>query len=208
MSKRFHSKKNNRKTRRNNGGNIVNNIGNLKKDKKIKGNYYETEIEVNKIIYNIHYFTASNFIFFKTTEQYRTPTFNIYLNENPMQYKLMIDEFFINTIVILKYKTENRWYAISRAVDQVRKGNLTNTGFYRIYNVFSNDNEKLYIKDPNKYTMAKDTITILKKNTFQLTTKQPTTKILTQFIIQQTSGEVGKEVATGIGIQGIADLLF
>jgi hypothetical protein len=209
-----HYKKNNRKTKRKNGGDFFQNVfGNLLKDKNVKKNYYETEIvvtgitnkknvskkvykkNVSKKVYKINYFIPSNTILFKTTESLWTPTFNVIVDKTnqPKDYYIMINDLYVNYIIII----EKKWYVITRLLDHLKKGDLPSSTFYRILNVFENKEDTLFIKNP---VIKDNIITISKRNFLKIDGKKYPHKfnILAQFDMQQETGSLGKEVATDV----------
>lgn len=199
------NKQKNRKTKRKYGG-FLQNIMNITTEKKIKDNYYETKIILDNKEYKLNYFTPINFVIFKTTDQYKIPTFNIFTKKTqkePVEYKIIIDDVYVNTII----KVEKNWYAITRSWDNYEKGKPFNGLYYRIYNVFTNDEEKLYLKKlKKKYNIEKDTIYILKYTLLEA--NKTSYRILDQFHTQQDTGEIVKEVvATDVAIEA-ADELF
>lgn len=201
MNKKLRKIKN---TRRKSGGNLFQNIVNLvNKDKKINKNYYETEIKFNKKTYKLNYFTPSNALMFKTTDQIRTPTFKIFtdhLQKEPNDYKIMIGDVYVNTIVIL----DGKWYVITRTLDNYKKGKMFTEGllYYRIKNVFTNKEEKLSLK--TKIDTIKDNI--IKITNYTLLKKEHTSyKILDQFYMQQDTGELVKDVVVTDVVINAAD---
>jgi hypothetical protein len=198
------NKQKNRKTKRKYGG-FLQNIMNITTEKNIKDNYYETKIILDNKEYKLNYFTPINFVIFKTTDQYKIPTFNIFTKKTqkePVEYKIIIDDVYVNTII----KVEKNWYAITRSWDNYEKGKPFFGLYYRIYNVFTNNEEKLYLKKLKKYNIENDTIYILKYTLLEANKKSY--RILEQFNTQQDTGEIVKEVvATDVAIEA-ADELF
>lgn len=193
------NKQKNRKTKRKYGGNFFTNIFNFATEKNIKGNYYETKILLDDKEYKLNYFTPINFAIFKTTDQMKIPTFNIYtkkIQKEPTVYKIKIDDIYVNTII----KIEKHWYAITRSWGNYEKGKPFNVLYYKIYNVFTNNEEKLYLKKLKKYKIKDDTISILKYTLLEANKKSY--RILEQFYMQQDTGEAVKEVvATDVAIE-------
>ena len=106
----------------------------------------------------------------------------------------MIDDLYVNYIIII----EKKWYVITRALDHLKKGDLTSSTFYRILNVFENKKNVLFIK---KNPVIKDNIiTISNRNCLKIDGKKYPYKfnILAQFYMQQETGSFGKEVATDV----------
>lgn len=191
-----------RKTKRKYGGNFFTNIFNFTTERNIKDNYYETKVVVDNNTYKINYFTPINFVVFKTNDQMKIPTFNIFTKNTPTVYKIKIDDVYVNTII----KIEKNWYAITRTWDNYEKGKPFNALYYRLYNVFKNNEEKLYLKNQKKYIIKDDTIHILKYTL--LAENKKSYRILNQFYMQQDTGEAVKEVvATDVAID-TADELF
>jgi hypothetical protein len=202
MKKKNHTKrritrKKMRKTKRKNGGfsDFFENIfGVIKHDKNIKENFYETKITVNEKEHKINYFIPNNYVVFKSTDQLiTTPIFPLYLDKYaPTNITIKIGEYVINYIVII----ENKWYAIIRSFEKIKKLNLESF-YYKIKSgVFSNKNEKLYI-DKTKYTKEQNSIVLNKSEYYKLENSKDTFLILRNLYIQQNAGELGKEVAVG-----------
>jgi hypothetical protein len=189
-------------------GNFFNNIfGVIKNDKNTKGNFYETKISVNEKEYNINYFTPSNYLVFKSTDQLITPTFSLYLDKEssaPTNITIKIGEYVINSIVII----ESKWYAIIRSLEKIKNLNISSF-YYKIKSgVFSNKNEKLYV-NKNKYKIEQNSI-VLKESEYQKLedSKDTAYLILRNFYIQQEAGELGKEALAFEVAEKVGDEIF
>jgi hypothetical protein len=217
---RYKKKNNNTNTKRKTGGNFFQdmflNIGNLVKDKNVNKNYYETEVvitdlknkkNVSKKVYKINYFIPSNTLLFKTPESLWTPTFHLIVNNanQPKDYYIMIDDLYVNYIMII----DKKWYVITRLLDNIKKGNITTSTFYRILNIFEKKEDTLFIKNPDNYTVKDNIITISKRNYLKIDEQKYPQKfmILAQFDMQQENGSLGKEVATGVVVEEAFDHL-
>jgi len=199
MKKKNHTKrritrKKMSKTKRKNGGSDIfeNIFGVIKHDKNNKENFYETKITVNGKEYKINYFTPNNYLAFKSTDQLiTTPTFSLFLDKEssaPTNITIKIGEYVINSIVIIK----NKWYAIIRSFEKIKKLNI-DSFYYKIKSgVFSNKNEKLYI-NKNKYKIEQNSIVLNNTEYTKLESKDTAYLILRNFYIQQEAGEIGKE---------------
>jgi len=184
---------------------------NFFKDKNVKKNYYETEIVVKDKkgktdkTYKINYFTPSNKILFKTTESLWTPTFNLIIKQTnqPKDYYIMIHDLYVNYIIII----DKKWYVITRLLDNIKKGNITTSTFYRILNIFENKKDTLFINNPNNYTIKENIITISKRNIVKIDEQKYPHKfnILAQFDMQQETGALGKEIATDVVVEEAFD---
>jgi len=182
-----------------NGYNLLTNgLVNIKNDTQIKDNYYKTVIDD----YTIYYFTPTNFILFKTTDQLITPIFNNLFIKTSTEYKIKIGDLFVNTII--KIKTE--WYVITRFLENAIKGNIASSGFLNIKKIFKNNKEKLFINIRNctiTTTNNETIINISDKNVSEV--NDDMFKILTQFEIQQNTSEIGKDLAVNYAVYNAVD---
>jgi hypothetical protein len=193
------NKKTLRKTKRKRGG-LFENLFNITKDKKIKDNYYQTVIVVDNKPYTLNYYTASNTIFLKTAEPLlRIPTFNIITKNKIIPYKFKIGGLYVSTII----KWENNWYAITRILDHIKKGDVKALTYYEISDVFLNTNEKLFLTKLKTYKIKKDTVDILNYRIIEK--KEWMYKLLETFYIQQEAGGFVKEVAVVEAAEVAAD---
>ena len=121
----------------------------------------------------------------------------------PNDYFIKINDLYVNSIIII----EKKWYVITRLLDNLKKGDVTSSTFYRILNIFENKEDALFIKNPNNYTIKDNIITISKKNILKIDEQKYPHKfnILAQFDMQQETGSLGKEIGTGVVVEEAFD---
>lgn len=194
-------KKNNRKTKRKRGGfiqNLFKNVFNAVKDTQKGDNYYETTIDIDKTSYKIHYFTPNNKMFLKTTDQIKTPTFNIHLDkQSPQSYTIKIDKYIVSYILKIFNPNNNKfnWYVITREWEYIADGNISDSPNYKIYTgVFSNNNSELTLK-ADTYTKENNTLILKPKKYKKIDKKDKIGELLFNFYVQQNEEEDIKEEA-------------
>ena len=182
------------------GGKFLGNI--FRKDENKKEYFYETNIKVKDKEYKINYFIPNNFLFVKQTDNVIiTPKFFIHTDKKsntPANTVLKIGKYVVNIIL----KIQNDWYVI---IENIVNLNMKSY-YYKIKpGIFTNDNEKLYIKK-NEYKKEKNSF-VLNEHTYEDANKD-ISLIIFNFEVQQNAKALGKEQAAAIvAIEGLDYLL-